>query len=269
MIDEQLPPEKIYEMQHFDTEINYMDCNTLVWLACSVMGIKIEPYDTQENLISIVTHEYNRTWRRCIENPYAMNVLVACEFSGRVRDAFIERGHNAYSCDLLPSEGHYKTKHYHGDIKDIINSGYWDLLIAHPPCTYLANSGVRWLHSDPSRWAKLNEASEFFNMLLHAPITKKCIENPVMHKYARERIGVKYTQIIQPWMFGHTEKKGTCLWLKNLPPLLETNNVKEEMLKLPAKEQNKIHYMSPGKDRGYRRSITYTGIAQAMAKQWG
>ncbi len=145
----------------------------------------------------------------------------------------------------------------------------WDLMVAHPPCTFLTNSGVRWLHSDPDRWALLDEGAAFFKLLLEAPIPLKAIENPIMHKYAIERIGRKQDQIIQPWMFGHTEKKGTGLWLEGLPCLVETNNVKAETDALPRKEQQKIHFMPPGPDRWKLRSTTYQGIADAMAEQWG
>lgn len=196
-----------------------------------------------------------------------MNVLIACEYSGRVRDAFAKMGHFAMSCDLLPTEipGH----HYQGDVSDIINMG-WDLLIAHPPCTYLTNSGVSWLHKDPSRWGLLDEGAAFFRMFLDATIPFKCIENPIMHKYAKERIGgVKQSQVIQPWMFGHMEQKATCLWLKGLPLLQPTNIVKVEMMKLPKRERERLHYCSPGPDRWKERSRTYQGVADAMAAQWG
>lgn len=196
-----------------------------------------------------------------------MKVLVACEYSGTVRDAFIRVGHDAVSCDLLPTDR--PGPHYQGDVRDIINHG-WDLLIAHPPCTYMTNSGVRWLHVDESRWAKLDEAAEFFNLLLNAPVARIAIENPIMHKHAKERIGnVNQSQVIQPWMFGHMEQKATCLWLKNLPELVPTNNVREEMMELSDKERQRIHYIPPSKDRWKLRSVTYQGIADAMAKQWG
>jgi len=196
-----------------------------------------------------------------------MKILVACEYSGTVRDAFIKKGHDAISCDLLPSDK--PGPHYQGDIFDIINDGY-DMMVAHPPCTYLANSGVCHLHTDKSRWERLDEGAEFFKRLLECNISKICIENPIMHKYARERIGgTKYSQIVQPWMFGHTEKKATCLWLKGLPNLSETNNVKEEMEKLPKNQQNRLHYLPPSKYRWKLRSTTYQGIADAMANQWG
>lgn len=195
-----------------------------------------------------------------------MRVLVACEYSGRVRDAFIRRGHDAMSCDILPTDS--PGPHYQGDVQNILGDN-WDLMVAHPPCTYMTNSGVTWLHKDPTRWAKLDDAAAFFKMLLDAPIEKIAVENPIMHKYAKERIGgVKQTQVIQPWMFGHTEQKATCLWLKNLPPLVPTNDVKAEMLQLPDNERQRLHYLPPSADRWKLRSTTYTGIAEAMADQW-
>ena len=196
-----------------------------------------------------------------------MKVLVACEYSGRVRDAFLAKGHDAISCDLLPTDQH--GPHYQGDVFDLDLSSF-DLMIAHPPCTYLTNSGVVWLHRDPQRWKLLDEAAAFFKALLTAPMPKICIENPIMHKYAKERIGgVKQSQVIQPWMFGHMEQKATCLWLKGLPLLEETNNVREEMLKLPKRKRERLHYLSPSPDRWKLRSTTYQGIADAMANQWG
>jgi len=150
-----------------------------------------------------------------------MKVLIACEYSGVVRDAFIAAGHDAMSCDLLPTDA--PGPHYQGDVSDIINDG-WDLMIAHPPCTYLTNSGVSWLYKKPERWAQLDDGAAFFKMLLDAPIERKCIENPIMHKYAIERIGTKQSQVVQPWMFGHMEQKGTGLWLHNLP--LFNQNIK-------------------------------------------
>lgn len=195
-----------------------------------------------------------------------MKVLVACEYSGTVRDAFLRRGHDAVSCDLLPTDS--PGPHYQGSVTDILADG-WDLMIAHPPCTYMTNSGVTWLHKDPARWGLLDEAAKFFSELLNAPIPRIAIENPIMHKHAKERIGnIKQTQVIQPWMFGHTEQKATCLWLKELPVLTSTNNVKEEMLKLPARERQRLHYLPPSADRWKLRSTTYKGIAEAMATQW-
>jgi hypothetical protein len=196
-----------------------------------------------------------------------MRVLIACEFSGIVRDAFIARGHEAKSVDMLPTER--PGPHYQGDILDFIDStyGYWDLMIAHPPCTYLTNAGVRWLYGgkgttpDEERWKKMEDAAEFFRQLLLAPIDKIAVENPVMHKYAIGTIGRKQDQIVQPWQFGHPETKGTGFWLKNLPKLEPTNIVEGR--------KPRVHYESPGPDRWKRRSITYTGIAEAMANQWG
>ena len=196
-----------------------------------------------------------------------MKVLIACEYSGAVRDAFIAAGHDAMSCDLLPTDA--SGPHYQGDVTDIINDG-WDLMVAHPPCTYLTNSGVCWLHKDPSRWAKLDDGAAFFKMLLDAPIDRIAVENPIMHKYAKERIGgVKQSQVIQPWMFGHMEQKATCLWLKGLPLLMPTDNVKEAMLRLPKNQRERLHYLPPSEDRWKIRSATYAGIAAAMAEQWG
>lgn len=196
-----------------------------------------------------------------------MKILVACEYSGRVRDAFIGCGHDAMSCDILPTDA--PGPHYQGDVRDVLGDN-WDLMVAHPPCTYLTNSGVTWLHKDPSRWAKLDDAAAFFKLLLDAPIPRIAVENPIMHKYAKERIGgVKQTQVIQPWMFGHTEQKATCLWLKGLPPLVPTNNVKNAMMALPDNERQRLHYLPPSADRWKKRSETFLGIAQAMADQWG
>lgn len=196
-----------------------------------------------------------------------MRVLVACEYSGRVRDAFLEHGHDAMSCDLLPTDS--DGPHYQGSLFDL-DLTQFDLMIAHPPCTYLTNAGVTWLHRDPTRWQKLDEGAAFFKMLLDAPIPKICIENPIMHKYAKERIGgVKQSQVVQPWMFGHMEQKATCLWLKGLPILQPTNNVKSDMMKLPDNERQRLHYLPPSVDRWKLRSTTYQGIADAMANQWG
>ena len=194
-----------------------------------------------------------------------MRVLVACEFSGIVREAFRNKGHNAWSCDLLPSE--IPGKHIQDDVLNHLDEN-WDLMIAHPPCTYMSNSGVCWLHKDDTRWEKLSHAISFFNLLKSSSIPKIAIENPIPHKYARKEIG-DYTQIIQPYQFGHLERKATCLWLKNLPELKPTNNVFNEMKKLPKKISQRIHYTSPSKDRWKIRSKTFQGIADAMANQWG
>lgn len=186
-----------------------------------------------------------------------MRVLVACEYSGIVRDAFTAQGHHAMSADLLPTES--PGPHYQGDVLDVLGDG-WDLMVAHPPCTYLANSGVRWLHERPERWAKLDDGAAFFRALLDAPVPRIAVENPVPHKYAVERIGRKYDQTIQPYEFGHPESKRTCLWLEGLPPLVPTNVVN-------GREQ-RVWKMAPGPDRQKERSRFYSGIAQAMAGQW-
>lgn len=197
-----------------------------------------------------------------------MKVLVACEFSGKVREAFRLKGHDAYSCDLLASDDESKF-HIQGDVLDVIKNG-WDMIIAHPPCTYLTNSGVTWLHKDASRWISLFEAAEFFASLLDASTPKVCVENPIMHKYAKKLIGSrKQSQIVQPWMFGHTEKKATCLWLKGLPLLVATDNVKAQMEALPRNQQQRLHYLPPSPDRWKIRSTTFQGVADAMAEQWG
>ena len=196
-----------------------------------------------------------------------MRVLVACEYSGRVREAFRARGHDAWSCDLLPSDDN-SPHHIQGDALKVLDR-QWDLLIAHPPCTYLCNSGVSWLHRTEGRWEKMVEGAEFFNLFWQSDIPKICVENPIMHKYAKEIIGAEQTQTVQPWMFGHAESKATCLWLKGLDPLIETNNVKDEWKFLPKKEAQRLHMLPPSKDRWKLRSTTYQGIADAMAEQWG
>ncbi len=196
-----------------------------------------------------------------------MKILIACEYSGTVRDAFIAKGHNAVSCDILPTD--LPGPHVQGDVTALLNQ-QWDMIIAHPPCTYFANSGVCWLHKDQSRWVKLDEAAKFFNLFLDHPCPKICIENPVPHKYAVERIGGrKYTQTVQPYMFGHPESKRTCLWLKGLPPLLPTKDVKAEFQVLPKSQGQRLHYLPPSPERAKLRSKTFQGIADAMAAQWG
>ncbi len=192
-------------------------------------------------------------------------LLVACEFSGTVRDSFADLGWDAWSCDLLPSET--AGNHHCGDVREILGQ-QWDLLIAHPSCTYLTNSGVCWLHKSTDRWLKLFEAADFFLEFLNAKIPMIAVENPVMHKYAKRLVGVTQSQLIQPWMFGHMEGKATCLWLKNLPKLTETHNVKAEMMKLPIQQRQRLHYLPPSETRWKERSKTYPGIAAAMADQW-
>jgi len=158
-------------------------------------------------------------------------------------------------------------KHIQDDVLNHLDEG-WDLMIGHPDCTYMTNAGVCWLHTDWKRWGKLESACEFFLKLKESDIPMICLENPIPHKYARENIG-DYTQIIQPYQFGHAERKATCLWLKNLPKLKHTTDLKEEMARLPKKISQRIHYTSPGKDRWKIRSKTFQGIADAMAEQWG
>lgn len=181
-----------------------------------------------------------------------MKVLIACEYSGTVRDAFNALGHDATSCDLLPTEK--PGKHYIGNVEDILHDG-WDLMICHPPCTHLAVSGARHFYKKAKEQA---EALEFVEMLLNAPIPKIALENPISIISSRIR---KPDQIIQPWMFGHGETKSTCLWLKNLPKLQPTNIVE-------GREQ-RIWKMPPSADRWKERSRTFQGIAEAMAMQWG
>lgn len=208
----------------------------------------------------------------------ALKVLVACEESQAVTIEFRKLGHEAYSCDLIDCSGGYPEWHIKGDATKALNLESWDLIIAHPPCTYMSNSGVRWLYNsdgrqNTERWFKLIEAMEFFNKFKNHYCRHIAIENPIPHKYAvngiadKEGIG-KYTQTIQPWQFGHLESKRTCLWLKNLPLLVETNNVYDEMMQLPYGERSKVHYASPGPHRQKLRSKTYSGIAEAMASQW-
>ena len=198
-----------------------------------------------------------------------MRVLVACEYSATVRDAFRAQGHDAWSCDLLPTDGD-PYWHIQGDALAIAYGHDWDLMIAHPPCTYMTNSGVTWLHKDPTRWEKLDEGAAFFKALWDAPIQRIAIENPVMHKYAKERIGgMQQTQTIQPYQFGHMEQKATCLWLKGLMPLRPTTDLKAETKALPDNERQRLHYLPPSADRWKQRSTTFKGIAAAMADQWG
>ena len=198
-----------------------------------------------------------------------LKVLVACEYSGRVRRAFSEMGHDAWSCDLLESDDGSEN-HIVGDAIDVAGSAAWDLLIGHPPCTYMANSGVCHLHKDAERWDRLDDAARFFRALWDLPIGRMCLENPVMHKYAKERIGgLKQAQTVQPWMFGHKEQKATCLWLRGLMPLRPTDDVGAETKLLPARERQRLHYLPPSPTRWKERSTTYQGIADAMAMQWG
>ena len=201
-----------------------------------------------------------------------MRVLIACEFSGTVRKEFEALGHEAWSCDLLPSD--IPGNHYQGDIRDMLTE-HWDLMIAHPPCTYLTISANKWYKDQPprksgalvgaERRAARKDAIDFFMMLWNAPIKKIAIENP---------IGVMNTllfkpQVVQPYHFGHLESKATCFWLKNLPYLEKTNDVTEEWKKLPKEKAQRLHYLSPSENRWMERSKTFPGIAKALASQYG
>ena len=188
-----------------------------------------------------------------------MRVLIGCEYSGIVRESFINQGFDAWSYDFLDTE--IKGNHYKCDVLDIINDN-WDIAIFHPPCTRLTNSGVRWLH-ERNLWDEMRESAEFFKKLLYADIPYIAVENPVMHKYATEIIGKKYDQTIQPYQFGHTTSKRTCLWLKNLPKLEPTKIISKDLITYD------IHLASPSPDRWKLRSKTFEGIAEAMAIQWG
>lgn len=188
-----------------------------------------------------------------------MNVLIGCETSGKVREAFRRRGHNAVSCDLLPADDG-SEHHMQCDVREAIVSRRWDAGIFHPPCTRLTNSGVRWLE-ERNLWGELEDAAALFLACLHADIPRVAVENPIPHGHAMALIQVPYTQVIQPWMFGHGETKATCLWLKGLPPLLPT--------KIVQGREARIHHMPPSADRWKKRSETYDGIAEAMAQQWG
>ena len=200
-------------------------------------------------------------------------ILIACEESQAACIEFRKLGHEAYSCDILPASGGHPEWHIQGDAIKEAYSGKYDLMIAHPPCTYLTNSGVCWLTNkdgskNTKRWEGLKEGAEFFKKLLNAPIPKIAVENPIPHKYAVEIIGAKYNQLVQPYHFGHPESKATCFWLKGLPELKHTNDVKHIWKSLPKKEAQRLHYMSPGPERAKLRSKTYPGIAKAMAEQW-
>lgn len=199
---------------------------------------------------------------------HALRILVACEFSGVVRRAFAARGHDAWSCDLLPAEDR-SNKHITGDVREILGDGWDMLIVAHPPCTRLCNSGVRWLSAPPAgksldqMWSELDEGAALFSDCWNAPVERIAVENPVMHRHAKERIRnyQEPAQSIQPWQFGHGETKRTCLWLKNLPTLVPTNIVEGRT--------PRVHHMSPGPDRWKERSRFFPGVADAMADQWG
>lgn len=196
-----------------------------------------------------------------------LRVLVACEYSGRVRDAFIMRDHYALSCDLLPSDA--QGPHYQGDVRDVLYDG-WDLMVAHPPCTFLCSSGLHWNKRVQGRQEQTEEALDFVRLLIDAPIPKIAIENPIGCISSRIR---KPSQTIQPWQFGHDASKATCLWLKGLPPLRPTNEVPPRMIGGKPRWGNQTdsgqNRLGPSEDRWKIRSETYLGIAEAMAQQWG
>ena len=195
-----------------------------------------------------------------------MKVLIACEYSGIVRDAFTSKGHDAWSCDILPTES--PGNHFQGDILEHLDKG-WDLMIAHPPCTHLAVSGARWFTEGKKPWSLQEDALDFVRKLLAAPINKIALENPVSVISTKIR---KPNQIIQPFEYGHDVTKRTCLWLKNLPNLKPTKIVKPDIVLVNGKKMSRMHYESfklPSKERSKVRSKFYTGIAQAMADQWG
>jgi hypothetical protein len=205
-----------------------------------------------------------------------MRVLVACEYSGIVRDAFTALGHEAVSCDILPTES--PGPHHQGDVLDILGDG-WDLMVAHPPCTYLTNAANGSLYSTepsrpdalkgPARWAALIDGAVFFRRLLDAPIPRVAVENPRMTSHARKIVGRRPDQSVQPYDFGEMQTKEICLWLRGLPPLIASEDVRAAMMALPAKERAKVWYASPGADRSKLRSRFFEGVAAAMAAQWG
>jgi len=206
-----------------------------------------------------------------------MKVLIACETSGTVRNAFLDRGHDAWFCDVLPSDD-LTNRHIQDDVLEVLKMESWDMLmVAHPPCTRLCNSGVRWLHKAPpgktltEMWEQLDQGAELFSKLWNSDVPKVAIENPVMHKYAKARIKnfEPFTQSVQPYEFADSIdaedniSKRTCLWLRNLPPLIKTGTLTRETAR------HDIHNASPGKDRWKVRSKFHKGIAEAMADQWG
>lgn len=208
-----------------------------------------------------------------------MKILIFGEYSGRTRNAFRERGHDAWSVDFEPADDN-SIFHIQGDGLPLLNDG-WDMMIGHPTCTFLCNSGVRWLYEtkvlgervnrvlNTPRWNDMEEAAAFFRKLQNAPIPKIALENPVMHGHAKKLVG-EQTQCVQPYWFGEPAFKGTCLWLKNLPPLVATNKLVKPKPGTPEhKEWSAIHRAPPGPDRWKIRSRSFQGISDAMAKQWG
>lgn len=212
-----------------------------------------------------------------MKRPEDVRILIGCEFSGTVRRAFAARGFDAWSCDLLPAEDR-SNKHLVGDIRDFLGDGWDALFVAHPPCTRLCNSGVRWLKVPPpgrtldEMWAELDEGAALFSDCWNAPIPHVAVENPVMHRYAKERI-VNYepaAQTVQPWWFGEPVFKATGLYLRNLPRLNPTNKLNPPAPGTPEHKQwSRIHRAPPGPNRWKERSRFFPGIAEAMADQWG
>ena len=198
-----------------------------------------------------------------------MKVGIFCEESQVICKAFRKQGHEAYSFDLQDCSGGHPEWHIKGDILNYIDI-YFDLIVFHPTCRYITNSGVRWLYKEEGRWDKLDDACDFFNLRHQFNSPRVATENPIPHKHAVAKIG-KYDQLTQPWQFGHKESKATCFWLKGLPRLKPTKVVGPPPKKMTAKEKaswNKVHYMSPGPEREKLRSKTYSGIAKAISKQW-
>lgn len=195
-----------------------------------------------------------------------MKILIACEYSGVVRDEFIKLGHDTISCDILPTEK--EGPHYQGDVRDILNQ-HWDLIIAHPPCTYLSVSGLHWNKKDPARALKTEQALEFVRLFMNHKCPRICIENPVSCISSKIR---KPDQIIQPYEFGHDASKKTCLWLKGLPKLKLTKYIDPRIVNGKPRWGNQTdsgqNNLPPSKDRAKIRSMTYQGIAEAMANQW-
>ena len=216
-----------------------------------------------------------------MRNPADVKVLIACEFSGTVRNAFLVEGFDAWSCDLLPSEDG-SNRHMTGDVRDVLSFGWDVLIVAHPPCTRLCNSGVRWLSAPPpgrtleSMWQELDEGAALFSDLWNANVPCIAVENPIMHKHAKSRIVnfEKFSQSIQPWQYGDWETKRTCLWLRGLPDLEPPYPTLQDAraglgLEADAVPESRVHGMSPGPNRGKERSRFFPAVASAMAEQWG
>jgi len=221
----------------------------------------------------------NHKYKFCFREVYLLNILVACEESQAVTIELRKKNHNAFSCDILPCSGNNQQWHIMGDVLPLLNGncifytmdgkqhtiiGKWDIIIAFPPCTDLAVSGAAWFE-EKRKDGRQQKSIDFFMQFVNADCEKIVIENPVG---IMSTIYRKPNQIIQPYQFGHMEQKKTCLWLKNLDILQETNNVYNEMMKLPKNQRERLYYLSPSKDRAKIRSKTYPGIAQAMAEQW-